>query len=92
MALADPEDLWPQLEQLGEKEVRRRFVLQAFGNAKLPAVLAWLDHKAEERQEAHRTAELGVLRSTKNAAWLAAVGALAAAMVTGWALACQGSS
>ena len=83
MASADPDELWANLEQLGEKEVRRKVLLNAYGPNKRPAVQAWLQSKEAERaqdrdskDQAQRSDELGILRSTKNAAWVAAVAAL----------------
>ena len=83
MALVDPKDLWPELDAQGEAEVRRKLVLNAYGHSKLPAVQEWLRVKELERQELAqrhdqglRKDELHVLRSTKNAAWIAAIAAL----------------
>jgi hypothetical protein len=85
--LADPDELWPELEVLGEDEVRRRLALQTYGHTKLPAVLEWLRRKeqeriaaAEQRHSAQRLEELSILRSTKHAAWGAAIAAVITAI------------
>ncbi len=87
MPLADPNELWPELEQIGEDEVRRRVLLNAYGHTKLPAVQAWLEKKDAERRgkageqdSAQRIQELAILKSTKNAAWVAAAAALLSAV------------
>jgi hypothetical protein len=86
LALADPNDLWPELEKIGEEEVRRRLVLNVYGHTKLPAVQAWLEKKefdrrgkSGEQDREQRTQELDILKSTKNAAWVAAAAAVLSA-------------
>jgi hypothetical protein len=87
VALADPNELWPELEQIGEEEVRRRLLLNTYGHTKLPSVQAWLERKEGDRRaklgehdQAQRRQELAILRSTKNAAWVAAGAAVASAL------------
>jgi hypothetical protein len=93
LALADPNDLWPELDQLGEAEVRRRLLLNAYSHTKVPAVQAWLEKKEAERQEQAserdrllRNQEVAILRSTRNAAWVAALAALLSMIFAGIAI------
>ena len=45
-------ELWPQLEALGEDEVRRRLEIGAYGQMKEPLVREWLAMKDAQRVEA----------------------------------------
>ena len=45
-------ELWPQLEALGEDEVRRRLAIGAYGQMKEPLVREWLAMKDAQRVEA----------------------------------------
>ena len=92
MPLADPNELWPELEKIGEDEVRRRVLMNAYGHTKLSSVNAWLDKKEAERSarigehdRTQRERELSMLRSTKNAAWVAAGAAVLSALFAGLA-------
>lgn len=71
MLLADREELWPRLEELGESKVRRMLARDEFESHETGEVQEWLSRRAAI--ETHRDA-----RITK---WVSIIGAVAA--VTG---------
>jgi hypothetical protein len=44
-----PEELWPELEALGEGEVHRRYAAAAWGPTNAPLVEEWLRRKDAQR-------------------------------------------
>ena len=78
------ERLWPELEALGEEEVRLRLASNVYIGDERERVEKWLRQKdqslAEERKEASNREQVNIARSTKNAAWAAAIAAIIAAI------------
>ena len=50
--MTTPEELWPELEKIGEPEVRKHVVQNVYGSSKRPLVEEWLRRKEEERENA----------------------------------------
>jgi hypothetical protein len=81
------DELWAQLEALGEPVVRERALMGHWGDAgivgsKRPLVEEWLRLREEARREASSREQILIARSAKNAAWTAAIAATIAAIIT----------
>ena len=77
------EQFWAELEQLGEDAVRIRIITKVYGDASDKRSLAeeWLRHKDRLRIDASNVEQIRIARSAKNAAWVAAIGAIIAALI-----------
>lgn len=49
MPIADPEKIWPKLEQAGVEEVRKKVAMGVYADYKIPVIGEWLRRKEEER-------------------------------------------
>ncbi len=70
MLLAEREELWPRLEKLGEKKVRKMLAANQFEAHEEDEVQEWLS----------RRAAVGAINEAKITKWAAIVGAGAAAV------------
>lgn len=82
---------WAELEEAGEEVVRERVIAKRYGsgNYKLELAQEWLRLKEQERIEAKEVSSemltkegLEITRSSKNAAWVAAICAVIAVFVS----------
>ncbi len=89
------EELWAELDALGEDEVRTRLVTKIYGDTghKKALVQEWLRKKQQEKLDDQdkinvqiSTESLRVSKSAKNASWAAVFIALVAVIVSGIAL------
>ena len=71
----DRNELWAELEQTGEEEVRARFVEGIYGHGKQPHVERWLGQKEQARKDALAREQMDIARSAAEAARDAAVAA-----------------
>lgn len=83
MAGRSIDDLVIELDELGEDEVRKRFVRGAYGKTgpKYTTVEDWLRKQDQDRKDASSSESLEIARSAKDAAWAAATAARDAAAV-----------
>lgn len=49
MAIADPNKIWPKLEQAGVDEVRKKLAMGSYAQHKKPIIKEWLRRKEEEQ-------------------------------------------
>ena len=89
MSVADPDELWPKLEKVGESEVRKRLAQGVYAQKNRPVVEEWLRCKEEDRagvqrsaEVIHKKSELDVANSAKAAAWVAAWAAVTSIVVS----------
>ncbi len=76
------EELWANLEKLGEEQVRERLATKVSGDAgkKRALVVEWLREKDQSRKNTSNLEQIRIARSAKNAAWSAAIAAIIAAI------------
>ncbi len=76
------EELWANLEKLGEEQVRERLATKVYGDAgkKRALVVEWLREKDQSRKNTSNLEQIRIARSAKNAAWSAAIAAIIAAI------------
>lgn len=48
MAIPDPDEIWPKLDELGADEVRKRLAMGVYGEHKIPVIEEWL--RRQDRQ------------------------------------------
>jgi hypothetical protein len=82
-------DLWKQLDDLGEEEVRKRLAQNVYGQKKLKAVQEWLRRRAEISEtkvtiedNAHRQQTIEIARSSRNATWASAIASIIAVLLS----------
>jgi len=78
--MTSPGDLFPELERLGEQEVRTRLAQHVYSERKILIVKEWLRQQEEQRGRfdnsiatAQREADLKIQKSLKNATWVASI-------------------
>jgi hypothetical protein len=78
--MATVEELWTELDELGEARVRRKLILGDYRDtgAHRDAVLEWLRQKEEARQESRQRRNMSWTRIGAIAAIIAAIAAIAA--------------
>ena len=98
--MISPEEFWPNLESLGEAEVRKRLAQGVYGAENTPVVREWLATKERARQENQqgRSFELAeqsnsiaseansISRRSNTIAWVALAGSFLGLLVSGFAL------
>ena len=78
--MVDVDSFFHSLDNLGEKEVREKLALRAYGSDKANLAHEWLRRKEEDRiREATSRAEASASSANK-AAWIAAIAAVVAAI------------
>lgn len=89
MSVPEPRGFEAELEKDGEEGVRQKLAYGAYSSGKRPLVESWLRKKAEEKQAliqnreaTHKVAEIGIARSAKNAAWVAAAAAVISVVIS----------
>ena len=76
MLLANREKLWPQLDELGEDVVRRKFANNEYESFEEDEVEEWLRRQDIVNALAESKNAAKVAKSARNAAWAAAIFAL----------------
>lgn len=91
MTIRSPDELFSELEELGEDEVRKKVACNAFSDDKLTVIKEWLSRKESERENkriAHENERedkrTKISNSAKNAAWVSAAFALLAMLIAGF--------
>lgn len=87
MATTTPTKLWPELEQLGEDQVRQKLAQGCYRSENIPLVQEWLNRKESIRLGSEKSEDRNIARSAKNASWAAVLIALAALIISIFAIA-----
>jgi hypothetical protein len=89
LAIKSPDELWPELEKIGEPEVRKQLATRAYAPHNVPVVEEWLRTKEDQRRQhetvsevSRREQELVINRTSKNAAWVAAIAAIVSIIIS----------
>ena len=71
-------ELWSELEEMGEDTVRARFAGGAYGRFgnRRTLVEEWLRRQEVSRSDFSNREQISIARSAKNAAWIAAIAAI----------------